>query len=494
MTGSRFIGIRHRVKKTKDNEARPTQVCILVGDDFRRIDLETEQDELDFVHAIYPIAYRAVDPNEDLSAFKAHHLKIDKKTKAITKVPDAYEGLRVGDVVGMTLGGSGNNFAFALSVKAEQVGAQVWRTPPKELPEDREEDLDSVLLAQMVRDRRVPFYEVTAKGRDQIRVAICFRRLEETMAARIATEQRICQRAIGTIFLDDHGGYPQGTLEAAAKSQKANDKILATQIAEEAARERELVKALARHHAYTELLQHVQGIGPRIGARFIVAVGDIRRFTKPIHREEIARLRKEVAAIVETTDYTSYFDKLGDRITNPDDEFRNLQLVRSWCRANNEGAVADLLDEAIAHKKKIHELKLKQHAKGRNAFRKYMGVHVNPDGTFPRRRKGQDNDWLPLGRDAHWQLGDQFNRQPNSVWGKKLRENKPRFRAKHPVPEKVKNASGKEVSRYSDMHIHKMGIWRTLTQFADWLYDAWMRLEHPPRQQVVPTTAPAIAA
>ncbi|MEK7139204.1 MAG: hypothetical protein AAB817_00715, partial [Patescibacteria group bacterium] len=31
--------------------------------------------------------------------------------------------------------------------------------------------------------------------------------------------------------------------------------------------------------------------------------------------------------------------------------------------------------------------------------------------------------------------------------------------------------------KYTDIHIHKMGMWRTGTQFAKWLWRAWTRLD-----------------
>jgi Transposase IS116/IS110/IS902 family len=102
----------------------------------------------------------------------------------------------------------------------------------------------------------------------------------------------------------------------------------------------------------------------------------------------------------------------------------------------------------------------------------YLGVHVLPDGRLPRRRSGEVANWHGEGRQALYLLADQFNRRPDSFWGQKLREHKRNLRLKHPEVEVVE---GKK--RYSDGHIHKMAIWRTLTRFSEWLWQEWTRLE-----------------
>lgn len=95
------------------------------------------------------------------------------------------------------------------------------------------------------------------------------------------------------------------------------------------------------------------------------------------------------------------------------------------------------------------------------------------DGLFVRRRHGTVCNWHPGLRQALYLLGDQFNRRPDSTWGKKLREYKTKFREKHPEP--IKGENGK--LKYTDAHIHKMAIWRTLTKFVEWLFKEWKRAE-----------------
>ncbi len=69
----------------------------------------------------------------------------------------------------------------------------------------------------------------------------------------------------------------------------------------------------------------------------------------------------------------------------------------------------------------------------------FCGVHVLPDGKFARRRRGQVSNWHPDARQALFLLGDQFNRRPDSIWSKKLRKHKAKFRETHPHPVMAKS-------------------------------------------------------
>jgi hypothetical protein len=115
---------------------------------------------------------------------------------------------------------------------------------------------------------------------------------------------------------------------------------------------------------------------------------------------------------------------------------------------------------------------------------KFLGVHVilkDKDGKdvpknrqFPRRRSSEVASWHPDGRQALYLLSDQFNRQAKkgTRWGNYLIMAKLRLREKHPT---VVVEDGKK--RYTDAHIHKMAIWRTLTRFAEYLHREWWKLE-----------------
>jgi len=103
----------------------------------------------------------------------------------------------------------------------------------------------------------------------------------------------------------------------------------------------------------------------------------------------------------------------------------------------------------------------------------YCGVHVLPDDRFPRKRHGTVANWDNEARQRLYLFGDQCVKQANGEWGKYLRAAKVRLRERHPVP--VIGENGKK--KYTDGHIHKMAIWRTLTRFTEWLYREWTKLE-----------------
>lgn len=285
-TETRWIGIRHRVKQTAEGKPSPTQVHIADKDGGRLLELDDEQDELDFVFGIMPTGFRDVLEGEDLSCFKPHHVvtkgKGDKKR---TQVPSGYEGLFEGDVVGTILGGSGDYLAYAIAVRCEKIGAKIFRIPPARLKDNRPEgekdktENDASLLARLVRENREEFYPVFVKDKDQILCRILYATRRDAMKDRIRCEQRLYRRVIGETFCSAEGLYPQGGLEKLFDLRKANDGALKVLVAEEEEAIRKLEKeALPKIAMYTEVLSKIDGLGPLVGARLANAIQDIRRF------------------------------------------------------------------------------------------------------------------------------------------------------------------------------------------------------------------------
>lgn len=405
---ARVIGIRHRVKKTAEGEARPTQVVIVEDGKILTLDLEDDDAELDFVRDKLPVKFRKVTPEDRPNELPVRHVKWRKVKDGeaaeemirrdgnlvftAVQVPVEYDGLRVGDTVVMCLGGSGDRLAFALSRRAEELGSgtKVMRLPPFVLKtkRTRDKDEDALTLAELCQAEPALFRETTRRDRDLIRLTESWRARIDAMKERIACEQRLYQRLVGAIFCSEDGGYPEGAIEQLFETGKASDTILQALVREEEYRERDLLKVLKTLPVYRELFVPIEGVGPMIAARLIVAIGDIRRFAT--------------------------------------------------------------------------DAKLKA----------FCSVHVLPDGRFARKRSGEVANWHPEARQALYLLADQFNRRPDSVWGKKLREYKVRLRTVHP---EVVTVNGKK--RYTDGHIHKMALWRTLTKFVEWLFREWWNLE-----------------
>lgn len=451
----RWIGIRHRVKTKADGAVCPTEACIIyMTGQIVTYKLETETDELDWVLGRYPskwrLAMRGMDEqyvkelesnqhqrhlrwrkardNEDVSGRFTEELK---GKLCVLEIPEAYEGLKAGDAVGLVLSGSANRLAFALSNRAEKLGngTKVLRLQSGKLDNwrkafNRKKEEDSRTLAELIKGCQDEFLAMTARDRDQIRLAEAWRNRTDAMKARIAAEQRLRSSLIGRIFCSQTGQYPQGEIQAEYERQRTNDSIIKALETEEKARNREVENILKTLPVYEKLFAGIEGVGPMIAARLIVAIGDVRRF--------------------ET------------------------------------------------------DSKLKA----------FLGVHVQNGGNFgdrpterqfPRRRTGETAGWHPEGRQALYLLVDQFNRRPDSVWGKKLREIKSNFRAKHPhavcvacnLPlEQCSKDKGREhKSRYSDGHIHKMALWRTATKFVEWLYGEWTALEKGEQKTPILTAA-----
>ena len=236
-----IYGVRHRVKRTAEGEARPTQVAALHGDGSVRVrELSDERKELEWVSA-----------------------------------------LRSGDTVAMSLGGSGDCLAFAAARVATQVGARVIRIPPHALKAERggpDKDEDAQLLATLACTRPELFYPVLERERAHILMRECHRAREDAKKARIACQQRIYQRLIGAVYTSPEGLFPEGGIEKAFDAAKANDKVLQALSEEEKARGRELERALEALDVYRVVLKPVKGCGPLIAAPIIAGIGDIRLF------------------------------------------------------------------------------------------------------------------------------------------------------------------------------------------------------------------------
>lgn len=414
----RYIGIRHRVKKTAEDEARPTQVYVIDAEEASwRYNLETEDDELDWAQGRFPTRYRDVAEEDDLLKFLHRHIKWRKlkegenplNMKHVREMPDheilvavsvpaSYDGLREGDLVAMILGGSGDRLAFALTHRAEDVGAKVVRISPHILKENRDgltKEDDANILANLVKDKPDLFYPVRLRDENLMLLRVIYKDRMDVMKDRIACEARLRQQTIGKIFCAKDGLYPEGGIDAVYEEAKANSVIFNALLKEEHKRNAELEMALEALDVYMKIFKPIVGIGPMIAAHIITSAIDIRRFST------------------------------------------------------------------------VHK------------FKAYCGVHVMLDGSFPRRRRkkkgdpeeGGNNNWQNRARNGFFLVGDQFNRRKDSVWGIKLREYKQKFRELHAV----EVVGGKK--KYSDGHIHKMATWRTITKFAEYIYQQWWAME-----------------
>jgi hypothetical protein len=424
----RTIGIRHRVKRTAEGDASPTQVSILTGDGKDlAYELEDDQAELDWVHRVYPTSFRKIRSDEDPSAFRPHHVKwrraksrreasgypathLRREGKTVyiaARVPKSFDGVCEGDRIVMALGGSGDRLAIAISYQTDRFGGEtsLWRIPPyslKEVRGDGEKRDDAALLVDLFIRSPNLFHRTWPHDRRAVVVRERQRALVVAMKDRIACEQRLMGLVIGELFCTPE--YQEALVEQTFETRKASDPGLLALQAEEKDRDSQLLSALKDFDVYKSIFEPIEGCGSRIAARLIAAILDIRHFQPP------------------------------------GGEKKGMAKLKAFCG--------------------VHVL-----SGGKN-----LGVPAGK--SFPRRRRGATSNWHPDARQALYLLGVQFNRRPDSVWGLKLLEYKRKFREKHPEP-----VGEKGNRRYTDGHIHRMATWRTLTKFVEWLWREWSRYE-----------------
>lgn len=522
---TRIIGIRHRRKRTKEGEARPTTVAIVEGGKTVTHDLENETAELDFLMRRLPVAWRKVSDEEEIVYLtdestvgvrvrqcKWHKAKADEDvTKlhtshvllindpesgkptiiVVTQVPMAFEGLEGGDTVGMVLGGSGDRFAAALSKRAEEIEAQVFRLPPFTLAEKRgaaSKDDDHLLLADLLQTSLALFYLVRRRDRDMIRVKEALSLRMSAMKSRIACGQRLEQRMVGRIFLNEEGHFPEGVIEDLAVAELANDEIYSGNITEEKRYDREMEREVKKMALWDQVFVDIVGCGPRLAAGLIVPISDIRRFwVDPAGREEMYQKSWEFERLGE---FWADCEVLGKQVTEGMNRCDALEAVAKWQEEHGKVEQPIYLRQASA----CHRQRSRLLSKGMAKLRKYCGVHVNthdkngdplpPERQFPRRRVGESCKFSPMARQTLWLLGDQFNRHPKSEWGIRLRAIKEKLRQKHPeiveveVDELVNGVTKKvKKKRYTPGHIQKMARWRAASKFLNEVFKRWTYIE-----------------
>lgn len=411
----RKVAIAHRVKaRIVDGvavEALPTRVLIVDAEQNLELylDLKDEADELAFITGTFVTQWRK---------------------EGEEKVPATFEGLKGGDTVLMTLGGSGDPLAFALSRQGEKVGFMLHRMAPwalramrGEKPADQEKrDMSELMtLVKAWIDKSATFHRCDAADRERIFVSASYQAFKEVQEARMGQVARLRQSVIGKLFMGPDGLYEEGVPKLRLLLMKFHEglaqifpkkskpvAVLEALMTAEAAAKRDLEQAVEASRLWV-LFEPVPGIGPSIAGALIASIGDMRKFQTE---------------------------------------------AKFWAFCG------------------LHTL--------RTDGKKFAVGEKPLGGIMARRRVGQLSNWQPKAKQALYLLADQFNRRPVSYWGQKLIENKKIYREKH--PEMVKNEAGKQ--RFNDGHIHKMALWKTLRQFTRWLYREWTRLENDPNYAV----------
>jgi len=457
---SRFVGLRPRVKQTVSGEARPTQVVVIDAKDggVKSYDLKTEDDEFDFiVNGKWPVhgKFRDVKDGEDLSRFLPHHIIKDDPKAAARKnrplkpdqVPVGYDGLTAGDAVAMCLGGLGGDIlALAICRHGKKRGFSGFQIPSFRLKEIRgqgKKDDDAMLLASLLRDQPGEFQEISDLDQGVVSARISASRRHDLLETRMVIAQQSAAAFKFRAFCTGEGGVADVGFGKALELAEKNDTVLRAIYAEETVLERGCEKACQRLPIYTDVLEPQKGIGPLTSVVIIGTIGNVRRFPTV------------------------------------------------------------------------------------GKFKAYCGLHVTADGRFPRQRRGERSAWNRGLRQVFFNIGESFNKFPDGFWGARLRVNKAMYQARHPHPV-LREISGyksigvkaeaiytgrefplvpgsyslnedvyhltlpdggtadiKGVRKYTLAHIQKMAVWRTVSEFAEWLYWRWTLLEggstHPPK-------------
>ncbi len=413
----RIIGIRHRIKQTKEGQSKPTQVAVWDGKEkITNYNLADETAELEWVKGNTPVKWRAKTEEDDLSHFPEHHLKGKKGSE---KVPAEYEGLQTGDTVVMVLGGSGDYLAFAISRHAEDIKAQIVRVPAIKLKEFRKEedkDKDAQKLIELYQEHPYLFQKAARRERDFILLGVLYRSLTDAMKARIACGQRIDQAVIGSAFCNEDGFFPQGSIKKAAEEARANDVVYQSLQEEEARREKALTRHLKNMVVYLKLFEPIKGCGPRIASRLLVAIGDINRFQDSTN----------------TNGKTS----------------RGSAKLKAFCGVH-------VFEDGTFVRRRHGKI-----ANWSNEARQALYLIVD---QFIRR---PDSEW----GQRFLQIKANFRAKHPEVLCKTC------SMPDNPVPwdDCAKNGHKR---MYNDGHIHRMAIWRTASKFAEWLWKEWTRLE-----------------
>lgn len=585
----RFVGVQHRVKTTTAGEERPTRVAILVPGQKKpmRHELGDVRSEIDFAAGVYPMSYRRLGEGEDVSAFtrpwqlkskelpsveaknlagddldatmadlkagkcafvngRSIVLRASSKNKlvlhAVTEVPTEFDGLRPGDLVGMSLGGSGDTLAVLFANYANGGGEiMIARTPTARLKAYRErakaasssadkneeeagKSKDDVVLAEMVRDERKSFYPVTMDERSSIAVRLAWRRLAEIMDARIAMRQRLIGAArVEAYIRSDRDSFPTGDLTLIHNATVANDVAYLAIVAEEKRAEKALEEALNRLPAYRLILSRVKGIGPRLAGRLVSAMEDIGRFECTDHDAEIAALRQEIVDKRAAMEFEHLLPAVfatrkpdkpdepcfgGTRDTSRHDFnwWQATQIARSLTQAELDAQPEETdrielerrlgnLDEILHLMKKRAKLKKRKFHRSRSRFVAYNGLNPDPKtGQFRRQRKGELANWSKTGRQTGYLLTPQMLKLPRALYGRYLIALKRALREKHPevVVEAPKN--GKAIRKYTDGHIQSMAGCRLATRFFEWFFrEAWRLRQDPAGYRFQEPQYPSIA-
>ena len=423
---SRIIGIRHRRKKTSKEEARPTMVAIKSNDGkVVCYELANDTAELDFLMNRFPIEWQPIQPGDDISCYQAHHLKWRKVAKdEDTSLLNINHMRKTTDKKGLPV--------VEVAVKIPVMYDGLFEGDRVAMVLGGSGDRFAAALSRKGEDinakvYRLPPFSLASnrndddKKNDHLNLIRIFEEKPE-LFYQVRRRDRELVRVKGAL---------------SARQDALKQRI---------ACEQSILQSLN-----DQIFLNEEGCFPEgvIEEQFNSAKANDTILQSLLEEED--RRNKKLASAVEALD-------IWKRI------FKNIEGVGPRLAAGIIAPIADIRRFMAPN--------------GSARLKKFCGVHVMDDGRFPRRRAGELANWSPWARQALYLLADQFNRRPNSDWGKKLLHYKLVLRQRHPEPIEAQNSAGIMVKRFTNGHIHRMAQWRTLTKFVEWLYKQWIRIEN----------------
>lgn len=468
-TSGRILGFRHRVKvRIVDGEATeplPSEVVIMTpeGQELGRLKLEDEQAELDFIQGILPTKYRYVDEHEDISGIACWQIKWR----------DTEDGELQGD-----RHASQCEFATKRG-KGGQPSTQKLVRVATEVPSERTGLQPGDKLAMSLGGSGDYFGFSAARrlhtmGGEVYRIP-SFKLKKNRGTAPKTDDAKLLAECLITGPKDF---YPTFVRDLAIIRVRETFHLRM-----DALKDRMACAARLRQRLIGQIFCSAKGGFPEGGIE--KAYEDLKATDASFTALE-AQEASTLKVMTEAVEETDVWEKI----------FANFPGIGPAIAARIISAIIDIRRFETSAK-----------------LKKFMGVHVQADGTFPRRRSKEVASWHPDARQALYLLADQFVKKPDSDWGKKLTGYKTALRARHPqvcvqvkdvetaklfpgghapiglAPQKVKSSyeiphpngegtirvSGPQ--RYGNGHIHKMAIWRTITRFVEWLHHEWWRIE-----------------
>lgn len=497
ITGGRTIGIWHRHKQLEKTEKEsldsgdgietevvgesPTIITICQADGtLRTIPCASVEDELDFLFGVLPVAYREVTPGDAVEHFiearitfipvkddaeweatstTQRRIRVDDKKREhrerMTKVPAKYDGLMPGDTVLAIMGGSGSAYIQALARRGREIGATVFHVAPIKVKYHRmakygnldiTSDGEIGLVGAVRKLSRGVKSLGEAAGNDVISLARMREELKVIEAKAEAHREEDAQHLIELYQARPQVFLPVEDFHAAfTHAGECFRLFMRTQEARKAGQLRLI--ANARSAMYT----HPAGIYPQ---------GGLTHYAEVLLARDVAFIalrtaEHEAKKALEKSLADPRLSRL-ERALREEFGFLGPRLFGALCA--KVGTFARFKDEW--------------------AWNKYVGTHVNDDGTLVRRGRGLGD---AIVRQEIWIMVNLMNRRTGTKWRGILDTHKANIRKIHPEKE-INPETGK--SRWSDIHVQKTAMWKTATDIALTIYKIGRAWEKDERQRL----------